>query len=262
MKKESIDLGWHRFRFVEALPEMTILFSFQDSDPASREMAKGIVSMLPDTAGRTPKIKFGFCNGNIIERPCGSDFCEGVGMISAIASAVTMSECTASPGTYKIVAFKQSCSGADEYVCIEPPGIQGYGHATVNGTSYLHKNLLDLLVLIAGSGESNIYGPIHDSLFNYFNREFAQELEIMSGMSFQKAALIDTAMPAGSTDKANCAPHYSDFRRAMQGINDIVRQDGYYNENDRVAAFMSLLDDAADSYAELVNYGCEYSVEA
>ncbi len=261
IKKESIDLGWHRFGFVEALPEMTILLNFRDSSQAARDLARSLVSMFPNTVGSEPSIRFGFCSGAAVEKPCGGAFCEGYSIASAISGAGSMSPCTAEPGQYRIVTISGSCSGSDEGVCIETPGAQGYGHATVNSTSYLHKNLLDLMALIAGSGESTPYGPMHDSLFHYVNREFAQELAYMAELEYHRSALIDTKLPAGSEAKKDCGPHYDEFRAAMQSIKNIASQEGYYTDGMLVASLMEQLSDASDSYTQLVNLGCEYLVE-
>ncbi|RLI96667.1 MAG: hypothetical protein DRO99_04085 [Candidatus Aenigmatarchaeota archaeon] len=267
IQREDLNFGWWKFGFVEALPEMTVLFNPMDTGVESRNIMKSIVGLFPDTTGRTPRIQFGFCDGNTIKKPCdsGNSFCESYSFMSRIDSYTTpASKCTANLGTgYRLVTLHASCPSGmvQKGVCIVPrlPGA-GYGYAYLNGSTEfrLYKNPLDLFALTVGDG-SNIYGPVADNLYHNVNNAFTKELLLMSEIVSQRSKLVSSKLPI-SDEKGECGTYYSALWAALDMMPSITSADGYYNDPAKVSELVTELNNAYSAYQDLVNLGCEYSV--
>jgi len=279
IEKKSLDYGWWKFDFVEALPEMTIIFNIMEVNDDTRGLANSIIDMLPDTTGRTPKIRYGFCEGNSIIKPCdnGLSFCEGYRFFSEVDDLVMpMAECDTVSMDQTLVKISQTCSGNNEKgVCIAPPDPSGVGRAYINGTTeaYMYKiyfsgthsnNPLDLVALIVGGDRKNIYGSVAGSLYVHENVKMRQELELMTDIMKHRSSLISTNLPIQPSqydENEQCKAMHDGFINNMEDINSIASDEEYYTDPISVAMLMDLLINAESTYQNIIDIGCDYVVE-
>ena len=284
IEKESLDYGWWKFSFVEALPEMTIIFNPMEAGEDARGLINSIVDMFPDTTGKTPKIRFGFCDGEEIIKPCdgGMSFCEGFRFFSHVDGlAAPMEECERVGQGQTLVKVSRACSAASgsaggfSGVCIAPPDASGLGYAYLNGStdSYIYKisfsgshsnNPLDLVALISGADRSSVYGPVADSLYEHENAMFRDELELMSDIMWHRSSLISQNLPVQPgqyTENERCRDLHTSLMALLDSINTIVAEEEYYRSPEAVAGLLSGLDSADSTYQDILNSGCDYVVE-
>jgi hypothetical protein len=283
IEKESLDYGWWRFDFVEALPEMTIIFNPQEAGEDTLGLINSIVDMFPDTTGKTPKIRFGFCDGGKIIKPCdnGASFCEGFRFFSHVDGlSAPMEECERAGHGQTLVRISRTCSASSgsstsSGVCIAPPDASGLGYAYLNGSanSYIYKisfsgshsnNPLDLVALIAGADRRNVYGPVADNLYEYENAMFRQELELMSNVMWHRSSLITQNLPAQPgqySENERCREMHTSLMAPLDSINTIVSDGEYYRNPAAVAGLLSGLASADSIYQDIVGAGCDYVVE-
>jgi len=279
IERKSLDYGWWKFDFVEALPEMTIVFNPMVINDDTRGLMNSIVDLFPDTTGRTPKIRFGFCNGDTIIRPCdgGASFCEGFRFFSHVdgLSAIPQ-ECEQLGHGQTLVRISNDCSGySGEGVCIAPPDASGVGHAYINGSagSYLYKisfsgshsnNPLDLVALIAGADRESIYGSFAESMYVHENTMMREELELMSDAMWHRSSLVSQNLPGqpeNYNENSQCRDLHGAFMIELKSINDIVSDDDYYTKPASVAGLLGALSRAESAYQDMVSSGCDYVVE-
>jgi len=262
---KSMDFGWWKFRFAEALPEMTFIFNPTVNEERVRSIMKGMTGLLPDTTGRAPKIRFGLCNGGTIIKPCSNDFCESLSFLGRIDMyRENMQPCTAVMGKgQRLVSFDFSCPNdmLKKGLCIVPPGIgESHGYAFFNETlgHYIYKNPLDLVALAVGGKEVGLYGDAADNLYVHMNAMFRRELSLVADISSQRARLVSASLP-DSEEKSECGLAYSEFWTAMDGIIAVTADD-YYTDYAKSGELAGYLNDADDAYQRLVAMGCEYQV--
>jgi len=270
--KKYLDFGWWRFDFVEALPETTIIFNPTDVGRDSKNLMKSIVGLFPETMGRTPKIMFGFCNGGSFVMPCnsGSSLCEGFDFRNRIEFLTApMSSCSIGLGDDQVlVTISPACSGSpDQGVCIAPPvGGSSHGYAYLNDSAdfYIYKNPLDILALIVGADKENIYGPISENLYVYENRMIRREMGLMSDIMWHRSSLIAQnlmAQPPGYDKNTECRNLHGVLAIALENIKAIISDEEYYKDAGSVSDLIVELNNADNTYQNLVNLGCDYMVE-
>ena len=266
----GLDFGWWRFGFVHALPELTLIFSSGDASIGARDLIKSIAGLLPDTTGRSPKIRFGFCDGSDIIMPCSGSFCERAYFYAAVNSQqMPMAKCSVTPlPGQRMIRVSSGCSAGSEVsgACIWPnAGDYFIGKAYINGSllSYPYMSPLDLLSLIvAGDGE-NMYGIKSQTLYDYQNREFRQQLALMCKSHIKRTTLLLTTLPI-SDEKESCMPYYQNFKTSLESICDtggVIDQDNYYMNLGMVMSLRNYLNEAGAAYERLVGLGCEEMVK-
>lgn len=283
IEKRSLDYGWWKFDFVEALPDMTIIFNPTVVNTDTKGLMNSIVDMFPDTTGSTPKIRFGFCSDGTIIEPCngGTSFCEGFRFFSQVENLVVpMADCyLAGPGQ-TLVKISSACPGTNSSgICIEPPAATGVGAAYVNGSSdpYYYKisysgtrsnNPIDLAALIVGGDRSNSLGLVADNLYHHENEMFRKELELMSEVLWHRSQLIAQNLPGQPgqyTENQKCRELHTQFMGPLAVINMIVADTGsstpYYKDPASVAGLLQEMNNADRIYQDILANGCDYVVE-
>ena len=65
ISRESLELGWTRLYYIEALSGMTLVFNPLENDDQTWRILKEITMAFPDTEGRTPGVFYDFCDGTL-----------------------------------------------------------------------------------------------------------------------------------------------------------------------------------------------------
>jgi len=259
--RDSVNLGWWEFYFVEALGNTAVIFvPLDDSDDAIGLIRK-IVDSMPSTEyvqGEAPKVTFGLCGGGTLyyDDLCGGR-CEkdgfnellnnGIGSVSQLFSA-----CTAGlPANSRLVTVSGSCNSEDysSGVCIEMPGSSGTAEAHIKGSgeTYLCKNVLDLLALITGGDEQTVHGFRGSNYYTYVNDMFREQVLIAAQMMSGRAELL-----------AGTSPEYSTFKDIMDSIADVLSEPDYYETHSSVDNLLGLFEQADDVFYSLLSQGLEY----
>jgi hypothetical protein len=275
--RNHMDYGWFKFYFVEALPEIYIIFNpldtglWQDTD---WELMKNITTLFPSTTGRTPKVKFGFCDGNSLsdnwER---YDFLDSPSAVLKGPHAATVfSLCNASMSwNQRLVTISQSCSPdfITQGICIQPPDIYGIGYAYINGSdsSCMYKDSLDLVAMIIGGDGMGIYGIsiIGESAYEYKNKVWRDRIRLASMITGQKAQLIESELASLGIEELNeCRTLYSSLKGILyfnpDSIHNILSQQDYYKSHNTGRSLLERLGEAKSVHQVLVNKGCEYAL--
>jgi hypothetical protein len=283
IEKRTLDYGWWKFDFVEALPDMTIVFNPTVVNSDTIGLMNSIVDMFPDTTGSTPKIRFGFCSGGTIIKPCdgGASFCEGFRFFSHVDNlAVPMADCSLAGPGQTLVKVSSSCPGTNSSgICIEPPAPTGIGAAYVNGSAdtYHYKisfsgtrsnNPIDLVALIVGGDRRNGLGLIADNLYHHENEHFRKELELMSKVMWHRSQLIAQNLPGQPgqySENQKCRELHTQLMGPLNAINAIVSDTGssipYYKNPSSSAGLLQEMANADGIYQDIVANGCDYVVE-
>jgi len=247
--RNNIDLDWYKFYYVVALPEMDIVFDTGDDD-TSKSIVKGIVSLFPSTYYTQPKIRFGFCDS--AERYDKYDFLTVVD--SYTSSLICQLHQT---DKIRIVRIGNNCQNKDG-VCISPID-DSIGYVYVDNETYIYKDMLDILVLILGSGQRNVFGKLSSQLFDYKNRIFLDEIVIASKIMGARADIIANNIGQNYKISDNCKIPFREFRDKMNEIENIHKE--YYklmpNAIDNINTVLTILQESKDAYLNLVNNGCE-----
>ena len=264
IERGYLDMGWWRFHFVTATPPKRVIFNPLDSSPGTWRLLQDLVSIFPSTENSDIKLRFGLCNGNTItENLCGGP-CERSGFLGVLGAleddGMAFSRCTAPSGDYTLVTVSSSCSPeyAGRGICISPPNPDGIGNAYINSSprAYIYKDPLDLLAMIMGGDENNIYGSAAENLFTYKNRLFAERLGLACEVLSQRALLISQNLP-DTAESEVCRPLYLEFSNSLKSVSGILSRPDYHETYANAAALAGQLGDAKEGYDALVGRGCE-----
>lgn len=278
IERGYLDHGWFKFYFVEALPEMFIVFNpldpglIQDKD---WELMKNITTLFPSTIGRSPKVSFGFCG--YPSRDSLSDFWERYDFLDSPSAvlkqahvAMTFSKCNLSmQWNQRLVTISNSCTPdfITQGICIQPPDIYGIGYAYINGSGnpHLYKDPLDLVAMIIGGDKKDIYGvkPLGESLYMYKNKIWRERIRLASMIIGQRSHLIETKFP--TIEELNeCKALYSSLKGSVyfntDSVYNIISHDNYYEIHSTAQELLNKLAEAKSTYQEMVDKGCEYAL--
>ncbi len=254
--RNHLDYGFWKFYFVEAVPEMTVIFTITGDQT---DLAEVIVDYFPSTQYFEPKMKFGFCSNLFTGRDCGTaavpDFCERYQFQAS--GYVYQSECTEdlSAKKYRLVKISDPCNSAEGGICIEPPLTDQHfiGYAYLSGSRYLYKDPVDLVALIIGGEEEDMFGtPLGETLYKYKNRVFRERLLLASKIFSRRAILLSPG--------SECASDYTNFASALNSIQGTLSESDYYTDPYLVRDLLDELDQAESHYDTLVGKGCEYII--
>ncbi len=277
--RNHLDHGWFKFYFVEALPEFFIIFNpldtglWQDTD---WDLMKNITALFPSTIGRTPKVRFGFCGypdeDNLSDTWERYDFLDSPSaVLKQSHAATTFSRCNASMSwNQRLVTISQSClpDFITQGICIQPPDIYGIGFAYINGSdsSYMYKDSLDLVAMIIGGDERDIYGisTLGENLYEYKNKIWRERVRLASMITGRRAQLIETKLPADITELNECKTLYASLKNTLyfgpEPVYDLLSQQDYYTSHNTARDLLERLAEAKSVYQDLVNKGCEYAL--
>lgn len=246
--RNGLDFGWWKFYFVEALPDMDIIFNPLDTDSESWSLIKSIVWIFPSTLDSKVKIGFGFCDGIQIAGPYDRyDFLNNIYSFSM----QDFNECKLALGNKTIlVSVSAQCSENitnSSDVCIRRP-LNGIGYAFAGNNTYLYKDVADLAAIIIGAGD----GFLSNDLYTLKNSFFRKELSTAARVMQQRAILISQ-----STAKAQCVQMFSEFRNVLGEIENILATPDYYKDERSVTVLSDALSRSKDKYDQLVLEGCE-----
>ena len=246
----EMDMGWWKFRFIEAMPQTLVVFN-----PISQDngLTEGIVNLLPDTEFLEPKVTFGFCNGQALEEKGEKQF------FLAFLPLEPMVRCTATlPPDAKLITIDPSCLSVTRGFCLTPPDSQGIGNLFIKGQLVgFYKDPLDIVSSVIGGEEEDVYGNSGLTLYQYKNHVFRREIALAASIMASRAFLIQREYNSLGLD--SCLQAFGDFQRTMESISAFFEDNGdYYNNAGEVASLASLLEQARSGHEDLVNKGCDY----
>jgi hypothetical protein len=271
IEKRSMDFGWWKFDFIEALPELTIIFNPLDATMETKDEIRSIAGLFPDTSNQPVKIRFGFCDGSTLEKPCrsGQDYCDVHSFMTYIDSLTAKTKCSLRLGdNQRLVTIHSDCPVGlvDQGVCISPKGASGYGNMAINQSVelYYHKNPLDRLAMIVGGDETTNYGSVAENLFIYENRIWRQELDLMSLIHWHRSSLISQNLPnqpLGYDENSQCRNLYTNFALELDNIRSVISNNDYYKDTASLTSLLQYLNYADSIYQDMLGMGCIYRVE-
>lgn len=255
----SLDYGWTRQDYVEALTGMTIVFNpmVDTTDDDSWNLIGDIAAAFPDTSGYQPKVFFDFCDDSalLIEESMGAPY-ERREFLSIIGSyRDTLSMCTAGLSSNQVlVTLSSSCSPglAESGICISPP-TNGVGHAYISGSprDYVYKDPADLAALITGSGRVDVFGtPLGEEIWEFKNQFFLEGLGTAASFMERRCGMLSM-----SESRQECRSKYLELQDSMAGIMALAEGDPY--DISEMASLRTGLDQASSLWDELIYMGCE-----
>lgn len=275
--RNHLDYGWFKFYFVEALPEISLIFNpldtglWQDTD---WELMENITALFPSTTGRAPKARFGFCDGDTLSDTWERyDFLDSPSaVLKQPHAATTFSLCNASMSwNQRLVTISQSCSYnfITQGICIQPSDIYGIGFAYINGSdsSYMYRDSLDLAAMIIGGDGKDIYGisTLGESAYEYKNKIWRERVRLASMITGQRAQLIESELASlGIEELDECRTLYSSLKGILyfssNSVYNTLSQQDYYKSHSTVHSLLERLGEAKSVYQDMVNRGCEYAL--
>ncbi len=251
----SLDYGWTKQDYIEALSEITIVFNptVPTDDDASWNLIRDIAAAFPDTLGHQPKVLFDFCDGGSL---MGALY-ERWGFLSAIRSGrSTFYRCTASLSPSQVlVTFSSSCPPgfADSGICVSPPQ-DGVGYAYIAGSTkaYVYKDPADLAALVIGSGREDVFGtPVGEETWEFKNQFFLDSLRTSARFMERRCGILKQM----SEIRDECSSKYQDLEISMSSIVTLAGGDPY--DIDAMHDLKDKLDQASSLWDELIDMGCE-----
>ena len=242
LSRATIDMGWWEFHAVEAMPRTRIIFNPMTDD---WDFLMEIVQFLPDSEFFDPKITFGLCDGSLLqEKLCGGDFCEKQGFLYQLSNPRIMDKCTVRmPDNARLIIISPSCSQTfSQHFCLTPPNTEGVGNINLRGSqsNLLYKDPIDIIAAVIGGYEKDLYGNSGETLYEYKNTVFREELSLASRILANRALIVGSKHPQSSP----CQKAYSD--------------EDYYKNLGTVSSLLKQLKQAKTTHEELAKRGCDY----
>jgi len=233
--RNSLDHGWWRFYFAEAMPKTEIIFSPAYNSPETWDTLENTVRLLPNSAGFEPKITYSLCSGNDVFRMCESAACESdefLDFYTSYKSSIFIT-CTATfSGNYRLVTISNNCANTGE-VCVNPVEKNIY----IDTKTLPYADYLDIVSVIIGA-QNTISG---EDLYNYKQKVFQAEAKLAAKIMYERA-LSHVQNPAVSDE---CKNAYSTQASILLRISTQPTQ--------------NLLEQSKlNYYQELINNGCDY----
>ncbi len=217
--RTTFDLGWWQFRVVTAQPET--VFVFNPKDRAWVDFAINLVELLPDTAGKQPRIQYAYCPDI---QPM-----DKITFISINPTTVPTTSCEMSKlkPHHKLIVISSTCSTPSVGICITPP-TGGVGQARLAGStksySYLGEWPFGLLGLMIGYTNSSVWGLAGDEMYQAANIWFKNEIGMAAQLMAQRATLLKnniTGLTAQGLDPNSDA--YKCWER-YKGLSEILNE--------------------------------------
>lgn len=244
--RQTLELGWWRFNWVGALPEMKIVFNPLNCSPECWKVMQDLAEILPQS--RDPEITMGFCTGERELEGVERDY-----FISAIKSPrdLNLAPCTRSfPPGYFLIAISDEGAVPAGGVLVEPLG-NGTGYIRYKNSTFIYSDPLDILAVLMSL--DNIWGS--DTLYKYKNSLLLSELALAARKEAERCELMRLNRRCtetyGELGQILCSDENSICRLA-----EAVRDSGYTSLRD----FIMLKDlnaQAGEKYGELEAEGCE-----
>jgi len=250
-------LGWWKLYFVEALPDMAVIFASTD---AGKGLVNDIVSHMPSTGQAQVDVTFGFCDeGDLYyDSLCDGGSCERTGFQDFLDSGFYSSSvaCTATlPESHRVVTISGSCSSAyaGEGVCLTPPDESGIGYAYVHGSQeqHVYRNIFDVLSLVLGGDEGTMQGITGERFYRYSTNVFREHIRFAALMTANRVGMLAAELGTGP----ECVDDYLALGNTLESISTLLAGDyGDYSDSIELA---QLLGQADAEYESLLSKGCE-----
>ena len=237
IERSTLDYGFWQFRYVTALPALTILFTIDS--PAAMTRALAATKAFPETVPQKPSLVFGFCNGNTIVRPCANGFCNREDFIATLdilkrGGLVPMAACTAPLETTTRLATFSSVCGAGG-VCFRPDTTTF--NAKAGGKDFFVKDGVDMIALILGGMGTSVFGGEAEALFTQKNTAFAAELRPLALLLRDRTQLMAQNYRAlGGDDNSRCAGIYQSMVAPFQELSQLLTAEYYKSPSTTVQA--------------------------
>jgi hypothetical protein len=257
--RNSLDYGWTNIDYIEALTGMRLIFNPLETDDDSWNLMKDVVMSFPETSGYSPKLTFGFCDGNeIIEETQGDRWERDYffRILTQSREGLTFSTCSSYLFPNQVlVTLSNSCSPtfADSGICISPPqGGVGYAYIAGSSKAYVYKDPVDLAALIIGGERKNEFGDyVGEEMWEYKNKAFLDSLSLAAKIMARRCGIIYQSPDITQ----ECRDKYRDLQESLEQVETLANSDPY-NINE-MASLKAELDRAKDLWQDLLNMGCE-----
>lgn len=256
IERQVMDMGWWKFRFVEALPRMRIIFNPINPTQATWKVIEDITQFFPDSEFYDTKITFGICDGpSLQEKLCSGEWCEKQSFLFYLSQPPLKGEkCqVAMPQNAMVLTISSSCPQTG--ICISPPNSEGIGNVYISGRSVVYKDPLDIISVFLGGEKSDIFGYSGKALYEYKNDIFRKEVRAAAEMMSQRALLLSSVHQSANPQ---CSQSFSSFQSEMRSLADFLSDEEYHVSQGKATAFVSLLKNAKAAHEKLVQRGCDY----
>ena len=237
---------WWKFYFVEAVPEMKIIFV-----PLGGErvwpVIGNITKLLPSTENMNIKVRFGLgCNGSEFFFGWeGYRFLESI-LPNARVSGIEFSTCGNGDyfrnEDYTVITVSEDFTDADFLVV---PMENGMGHVYIKDgyeyNDYVYRNYLDIVALLLGGRK----------YYDYIGKKFTDELKVAVDIGIREAGLL-----RGDTNiRKRCGSELSKFTATLSLIRDMIEESDLKKE-DNAREFARHLEESVEAYKTLERLGC------
>ena len=259
----TMDLGWTRVDYIEALAGMRIIFSPLSQDDESWNLLKDVVLAFPDTGGHYPKVTLGFCNGGEIIEDTNDERWERDYFSRILAQprgGMEFSPCEATLSYDQVlVTLSDTCSPgfSGPGICISPPQ-NGVGYAYISGSpeAYVYKDPVDLAALIIGGEERTVFGDfVGEDTWRFKNTLFLESIYLAAKLMDRRCSFIIQHPTHGHED---CSATYLELQSSMSAIEGLAREDP--SDIGAMSSLKGELAHAEGLWTELLNKGCESRV--
>lgn len=244
--RNEYDLGWFKFYYIYAAPEMKVIFVPLGRSEVVWNTVGNITKHFPSTENTKIKVLFGIgCNDT-----GGSPFFffsnwEREYFIRTVLPWLYANEyefvpCGKKEG-YRMITVTETPVDADFQVV---PIDSEMGYVYVNNTivgqkTYLYKNPIDVVALFLGG----------ERMYDYENKKFLKDLSVASDLASREVSLL-----RGKMDSACDAP-YSRFVQELGHIKSIADNGDYRNE-DEMKELNKNIKESVETYKQLEEMGC------
>lgn len=259
--KGQLDFGWWKFGFVEAVPEMTVIFNPLETSEAAWNAMRNITAALPDTIAAKTKFMYAFCG-----YPGAADISQPVERfdfqraLSLSYETVNFYSCSAAIGGNNIlVTVSSGCTAGRSGICVNPNGVF---YIEGSDKTYYFMDGLDIAAAIIGGTNSDIHGLAGENLYIYKQKAFRSAMKLAADIMAQRAQLLSGELSGliasgrieSDSEPAACASSYIRLVTALRSLSSALSQPDYYQNNQDT---VSALSGASAAYRELAARGCE-----
>jgi hypothetical protein len=241
------DLGWWKFYFIEALPEMKIIFSPLNNSDVVWNTIGAIVEYFPSTENVNTKVRFGSCCNKTSyfflldwER---ENFLYILPILPKELSESYGCEFTVCqlPEDYTRVAISEDFVETNVTLIVPIDNHTGFVYLNTSNSSekYFYKNPMDIVSLILGGRK----------FYDYMNKKFLKELGIASDLKRREVELLIPKV--GST----CGILYSELSDSLLSIKLLTGKD--YNHQVEMIKLNERIGESFERYNLLESEGCE-----
>ena len=300
----QLDMGWWEINFLMVYPELKIIFNPTTDSLEVTKFMRNITSIFncewgidefacndiknggrfPTALQLEPRVKFGFCNGNILiyDNLCAGKSCERydfLGILRPNDRPGQYSLCRAELPSkyYKVVTISDTCSvNLERGVCIETP-VSGIGRMRIAGSqkNYWYKDIFDIIAFIMGADEKNsLNKPMSETNYIFKNEVILRRISLASNVMAKKMEILlieatDKCCPSINYANGLCSP-LDDLSCECVPIFDILQKylcsqensicqlsKGNYFDVIDMRLLKERMDISKSIYEDLVKVGCE-----